>query len=258
MWKQLAAGVVTAAVLGTGSLAVAGALSGHDSSRAAASYDLTAATQHPTSTAGRGLLAGAMKVAAQTIDIDVNDLRDAIAGGQTVAAVATAHGVDPQRVVDALVQAADARIDQAEQAGRIDAERAAKLKARAPKAADRVVRETQQVLGAFRARLARHALRAAGLQAAAGAIGISTTDLRHELANGHSIADVAAAHHVDLTKVEGAMTDAAKQTLTAAVQAGRITAKRAERIESRLSDLVDRLAHKHFHGHAAAGTTPSA
>ena len=56
-----------------------------------------------------------------------------------MSAVATAHGVDPKTVVAALVTAGDTRIDQAVANHHLDATRAAKLKARLPKAAQRFV-----------------------------------------------------------------------------------------------------------------------
>ncbi|MCU0267988.1 MAG: hypothetical protein MUF83_05005 [Acidimicrobiales bacterium] len=63
------------------------------------------------------------EVAATAIGIDVDDLRAAVEGGQTIAEVAQANGVDPQVVIDALVadltdhvnqEVADGRHTQAE------------------------------------------------------------------------------------------------------------------------------------------------
>ncbi|HEY5013211.1 MAG TPA: hypothetical protein VIK61_10980 [Acidimicrobiia bacterium] len=81
----------------------------------------------------------AVDVAAKTIGVTPDALRAAIASGQSVSAVATAHGVDPKTVVAALVTAGDTRIDQAVANHHLDAARAAKLKARLPEAAQRFV-----------------------------------------------------------------------------------------------------------------------
>ena len=51
------------------------------------------------------------------------------AAGARLAEVATAHGVDPQAVIDTLVTAATAEIDQAVTDGRIDADKADEIKA---------------------------------------------------------------------------------------------------------------------------------
>ena len=47
----------------------------------------------------------AAKVAADTIGISTQELRDALKSGTTIAQVAQEHGVDPAAVVDAIVQA---------------------------------------------------------------------------------------------------------------------------------------------------------
>jgi hypothetical protein len=44
-----------------------------------------------------------LPLVAETIGISVDDLRTALEGGQTIAEVAEANGVDPQTVIDALV-----------------------------------------------------------------------------------------------------------------------------------------------------------
>ena len=61
----------------------------------------------------------ALGVAAKTIGISRQDLRQDLANGQTIAQVAQSKGVDVQTVIDALVKAGTARADQALQNGRI-------------------------------------------------------------------------------------------------------------------------------------------
>lgn len=51
-----------------------------------------------------------LSTAAEVIGISADDLRAALAEGQTLAEVAQANGVDPQRVIDALVAEAEQRI----------------------------------------------------------------------------------------------------------------------------------------------------
>ena len=86
---------------------------------------------------------GAIDVSAKTIGVTPDALRQAIASGQSVAAVATAHHVDPATVVSALVKAGDTRIDALVAHHHMRAERAAKLKARLPQLAQRFVDHTR-------------------------------------------------------------------------------------------------------------------
>jgi hypothetical protein len=93
--------------------------------------------------AGRGIGREARRegasVAAATIGITTTELRTELRSGKTIAEVATAHGVSPQKVIDAMVADAEARLDAAVTAGRITAAQAATMKTRiAAQIADRV------------------------------------------------------------------------------------------------------------------------
>ena len=61
-----------------------------------------------------------LETAATTIGISEDDLRTALEDGQTLAEVATANGVEPQAVIDALVAEATTRLDEAVADGRIE------------------------------------------------------------------------------------------------------------------------------------------
>jgi membrane peptidoglycan carboxypeptidase len=63
--------------------------------------------------------------AAESIGVDVDDLREALRGGQTIAEVAAEHGVDVQAVIDAMVAEAEERINEAVTDGRLDETEAA-------------------------------------------------------------------------------------------------------------------------------------
>lgn len=142
--KQLIAGVVTAGLLVTGTAAVAGAATSSATAPAAAS----AAEHH-----GHGkhqhlrhrLVRAGAKVAAGTIGISTKDLVSEVRSGKSVAQVAQAHGVEPQKVIDAVVKAGDTKIDRLAADGRINAERATKLKERLPKLVERIVNRVPKV-----------------------------------------------------------------------------------------------------------------
>jgi hypothetical protein len=87
----------------------------------------------------RRVVTAAIDVSAKTIGVTPAALRQALVSGQSVAQVATAHGVDSKTVVNALVTAGDAHIDKAVANHRLDAARAATLKARLAQLAQRFV-----------------------------------------------------------------------------------------------------------------------
>jgi polyhydroxyalkanoate synthesis regulator phasin len=96
---------------------------------------------------GRGrlrgqILKGALETAADTIGIEPRALLAEIKSGKTVAEVATANNVEPQAVIDALVAAGNAKLDEAAASGRITPERANELKAALPERAAKFVNET--------------------------------------------------------------------------------------------------------------------
>lgn len=61
-----------------------------------------------------------LETAATTIGVPADELRAALRDGQTLAEVATANGVEPQAVIDALVAEATTRLDEAVADGRVD------------------------------------------------------------------------------------------------------------------------------------------
>lgn len=143
-----------AAVLGLGGVSVAGAVSTSGSPQPTATPTTTTATATaepaanvagPKHAAVAGLRrrirhqAGAL--AAKTIGIPRADLRGELLAGKTIAAIATEHGVAPQTVIDALVAAANTKIDAAVTAGHLRAARAAKLKVRIDASIPKIVND---------------------------------------------------------------------------------------------------------------------
>ncbi len=133
-----------AAVLGLGGVSVAGAVSTPSSSKPAPA---ASATQKPTVKKGsahalrRRIRRAAGLLVAKTIGIKPADLRQELLGGKTIAAIATEHGVQPQKVIDTLVDAANAKIAAAVSAHKITAERGAKLKVRIDNAIPKLVND---------------------------------------------------------------------------------------------------------------------
>src|SRR3954451_7665743 len=80
-----------------------------------------------------------VQLVADTIHVPVTDLVSELKDGKSIAEVADAHHVDVKTVTDALVARGTQRIDQAVASGKLDATRAARLEARLPKLAERIV-----------------------------------------------------------------------------------------------------------------------
>lgn len=79
------------------------------------------------------------QTAADTIGMPVDELKADYKGGQSISEIATAHGVDPQRVADALVAKATDTINQAVTDGKVSQEKADKAIAKLPELATRVI-----------------------------------------------------------------------------------------------------------------------
>lgn len=139
--RRLAATAAVGVALFAGSAVAltgfAGAASAQDNP-AASSADAGQArpgVKHPRL---RQAVKGAVRTAADAIGIDARTLVTE-AKGSSIANVATAHGVDPQVVVDALVAKGQERIDQAVANGKLTAEKAAEISAKLPEKAALVV-----------------------------------------------------------------------------------------------------------------------
>jgi molybdopterin converting factor small subunit len=80
----------------------------------------------------RDLARQEFELAADTIGIPAQELRQDVKGGQSISEVAEAHGVSTQTVVDAVVNDLSSRLDKAVTDGKISQERADKIKQRLP------------------------------------------------------------------------------------------------------------------------------
>ena len=90
------------------------------------------------------VLEGMVNVAAGKIGVTPEELKTAIQGGQSAAQVATAHGVAPADVEQAIVDAGNTKIDEAVTAGKLTDQQATFLKARLPELANTFVNHVGQ------------------------------------------------------------------------------------------------------------------
>ncbi len=87
-----------------------------------------------------------LDVAATEIGIAPDDLRRAVDDGHTISAVAADAGISAQRVVEAVVRDASAKVDRAVAAGNVAPNRARVVRNRLPHWAERFVLSTPAML----------------------------------------------------------------------------------------------------------------
>jgi ribosomal protein S20 len=220
--KLLASAVVVSALAGGATLGVtgiAGAQSGDD---------------RPPAEAGKpGGRGPTLDAAAQALNLSVDDLRSKLREGKTLAQVAQDQNVDKQKVIDAMVAEATARIDQKVQEGELTAEQANERKSNLNERITRLVDEGPQ----------RHGHKPK-LDAAAQALNLSVDDLRSQLRDGKTIAQVAQDKNVDVQKVIEAMVADATARIDQKVQEGELTSEQANERKSNLQDRITKLVNE--------------
>jgi hypothetical protein len=225
--KTLAAAAMTAAIAG-GTLI--GATIG--TPFASGAQDNTEATTQSAEDSagheGRGHRGGLdLSVAAETLGLSEDDLRTQLEEGKTLADVAEAQGVDRQALIDALVSAAETRLDE--------------MRAELP---DRIAELVDATLPA--GGRGDHGGRGGpgmggrgpGLDVAASALGVTEDELHDALHDGQTIAEVAEAKGVDLQTVIDAMVAEATDHLAEEVAEGDLTQEEAD---AKLADLTERI-----------------
>ncbi|MCU1496827.1 MAG: LysM peptidoglycan-binding protein [Acidimicrobiales bacterium] len=234
--RKLVGAAAMTAVLGLGG--VAGMALGNPLSSGAqdgGTTTTTTPTDHDDGGRGghRGLGGDHLETAADALGMTTQELRTALADGKSLAEVAADQGVDKQKLIDALVAAAEKRLDEAK----------ATLPERIAALVDGTLPEGGPGHGGpggghggpgRRFRIDER------LEAAATALAMSEADLRAALEDGtKSLADIAEEKGVDKQKVIDAMVADAKASLAEAVKAGKLTQAHAD---ERAANLADRMA----------------
>lgn len=246
--KNLAGAAAFTAALAAGGAAGAlfatPALTGAQESDSGATASTTGSTTESTTDAASGssaanpLRAGRgehLATAAEVLGITAEELRAELRAGRSIAEVAEEKGVDKQKVIDALVASATARIDE--------------MKAALPERIAELVERAGLPVGPSGP--GRHHRGRAGFGVvvnsfddAATALGISVQELRAELAAGKSIATIASENGKSLDDVEAAMVADANARIDRAVAAGLLTpaegADKKADLAARVDELVDR------------------
>jgi hypothetical protein len=201
------------------------------------------AAQHGGGPFGRGGGRADMATVATALGVTEAELRTELQAGKSIADVASAKGVDVQKVIDAVIAAQTESLSQAVAAGRITQAQADTLLANLRLTLPSQL-QTKWVgfgpgtgepgigRGGRGDRGMRHGgiggIGGASLTTIATALGVAEADLRTELQAGKSIADVAGEKGVALQTVVDAVIAEHTTALSQAVANGRITQAQAD------------------------------
>ena len=183
---------------------------------------------------GRGQRGPSIEALAEALSMTVQELHEALSGGQTIADVAEAQGIALEDVVDALIDTARAQFE------------------------ERIVQMEEHLLEAFESGqgfgggMGRGGPRGQGRQGGqargpqpevlAEALGLTVEELHEALSDGQTVADVAEAQGIALQDVADALVAAQSERLQQAVDDGRITQEQAdERIAQMEEHILEML-----------------
>lgn len=91
---------------------------------------------------GRKGLADRLDRMAELVGVEADALKEALKSGRSLADVAVENGVDPQVLIDAVAESIEDKADEMLEEGRIDAEKAAEMRAGAESTAAKIVNRT--------------------------------------------------------------------------------------------------------------------
>jgi hypothetical protein len=149
-------------------------------------------------------------------------------------------GVEPSELSDALEDAYKARVDAAVAAGELTQEEGDALK-------ERIDSGELPLLGFHRGGPhGHHGPLHGNFDAAAAYLGLTEAELREQLEDGQTLAEIAEAEGKSVDGLEQALIDAAGEDIAAAVEAGRLTQEQADEILAELPERIDDVVNGTF------------
>lgn len=233
--KQALAGAGVVAAVAAGSIALA---------LPAAAQDETQEDTSDTTTERevRHRHFGALDTVADILGLDDAEVRDRLAGGESVADIAGEQGVAIDDVVAALLAGAQSQLDDAVTGERLTQDEA-----------DERLVEIEERVTAFvngDAELFGHRGFGVGCGIAvdelADVLGLETADLRSRLAEGATLAEIAADEGVSLADLEAAIEAQITERLEQAVADGAITEEEADERLAGLDERIDEMVNGEF------------
>ena len=185
-----------------------------------------------------------LEAAAKALNLSEGELRAKLEGGTTtIAAVAAAQSADVQTVIDAMVAAATANIDQKVADGDVTEAKATEIKSNLTEHITKLVNEGRPAGGPGGPEGRGH--KRPSLEAAAKALNLSEDELKTKLEDGdQTIAEVAKAQDVEVQTVIDAMVADATTHIDQAVEDGKIDEAKATEIKSNLKDRITKLVNE--------------
>lgn len=183
------------------------------------------------------LMPVAVNAAAAYLGVKPAALRKSVKAGQSLAQLATAQSKSIDGLQTAMLAAVETKLDAAVAAGKLEADREAKLLTRVQARIAALVNRAGKALPQRASRVKQTVL----LRAAAGYLGLAPKALRAQLRAGKTLAQVAAAQQKDVAGLQAAMLAAAKTKLDKAVAAGKLTAAQEQAALTRLATRIAKL-----------------
>lgn len=184
---------------------------------------------------------------AEVIGVETGVLVDELESGGTIADVAEANGTSAEDIVDTLLGDLQAKVDEAVSEGRMTQGRADQILERTEDNLDFLVTATKEEIQAEREtrreerQAEREERRAERRQLLEDTIGIPFADIEAALAEGETLADIAAEQGVDLDALVAALVAPKAEALQELVEQDLITQERAD---ERLAEFTERLTER--------------
>lgn len=176
-----------------------------------------------------------VQAVADATGLEPSVIVEQVRAGQTLAEVINANGGNVEAVVNAAVTEATAEINQAVADGKMTQERADQLISRLPEV------YMAAVNGELRERAMEARATVGVIQLAAEETGLSAQEIRQQLRDGQTLADVLTANGVEVTAFIDTAAAQVQERLTEAVSNGRLTQEQAD---ERLQQFCERLTER--------------
>lgn len=179
------------------------------------------------------------EAAAEATGLSEDEVNAALRDGQTIAELARAEAVDPQRIVDVAVASHAARLQEALDAGRLTAEQMdqmieyleTRIRSQLDQTCEPGLFGARRPGGALLERFSTGSWRTA-FDAIAEVLGLTPTELFERLHHGQRLDEVAEAEDVELEAIqdalEAARAEAAEEAIQRALEEGRLSEDQAE------------------------------
>jgi predicted DNA-binding protein YlxM (UPF0122 family) len=176
------------------------------------------------------------------LGIDSSTLQQDLKAEKSLADIASAQGVDEQKVFDLLVSQSSQRLDKAVQTGKLTQDKADSFKA---KLADQMKKRVEQkgfgqIHKGFKGDQ-NHKFKGGSFKDLASVLGVNQQDILTQLKAGQSLAEIASSHNIaEQTLIDQLVKDST-QKIDQAVQTGKLTQAKANQMETKLPDQVKKM-----------------